>query len=359
MRAAVYHGPGDVRIEQRADPVPGPGELLLQVTVVGICGTDAHEYVEGPSTYPVHTPHAVTGHLGPLVPGHELAGTVLGRGTDVIGFADGALVVSGAGISCGQCRWCRDGRTNLCEQYSTVGLNRDGGLAEYVVVPAATCVLAGDYAVSGDWAALGQPMSIAVHAMRQGRLRPGETAVILGAGGIGAFLTYAVSQTTEHVVVGDLDPERLAIARDLGAEHAVLVAERSIADVLSEQDLVPAVIYEVSGSRAGVEDALAFAPRGARVVLVGLQSSSLSLALRDVSVRELELLGTNAHAVGLDLPEAMRLLATRRAGWADVAPVAITLEDLVEHGLRPLAEHRAPHIKTLVDPRASIGRATH
>ncbi|NKQ54299.1 alcohol dehydrogenase catalytic domain-containing protein [Amycolatopsis sp. K13G38] len=359
MRAAVFYGRGDVRVEEVPDAKAGPGELLLKVAGVGICGTDAHEFDSGPHMFPIEQAHAVTGHIGPMIPGHELAGVVEDRGAGVGGFEPGALVVSGAGVSCGKCFWCERAMTNLCRQYSTLGLNRNGALAQYVAVPASTCVDASGLGITADTAALAQPMSIAVHAMRRGRLGPGESAVILGAGGIGAFLTYAAADRCDSVVVSDLDAGRLRIASALGAAHTVHAGSgRSVEDVLAANDIIPSVIYEVSGSATGFEQALSLAPRGARLVMVGLQHGSRDIDVRDVSLREVELIGTNAHVCGLDLPEALRLLASREGGWTDVAPVALSLDKLVEEGLRPLAERRSTRIKTLVDPWAAESRKT-
>lgn len=360
MKAAVFHGRGDVRIEDVPAPAPASGEVLLRVSVAGICGTDAHEYAHGPHLFPVEHPHPVTGHVGPLIPGHEFAGVIVDRAGDVAerDFPTGSLVVCGAGISCGRCHWCRRGQANLCENYSTVGLNRPGGLAEYVAVPANTCLAAGTYGLPADWAALAQPMSIAVHALRRGRLLSGEVAVVLGAGGIGAFLAHAAVHQGAHVVVADLSADRLAVVRGLGAQHVVEVGPDSVAETLAEQRLVASVIYEVSGSAAGLRDALTLAQPGTRLVLVGLQPRPAEIDLRDVSTREIELIGTNAHVLGRDLPESLRLLAARNEGWSDIAPVALSLADLVEQGLRPLAERGNPRIKTLIDPWAERTRAT-
>ena len=358
MRAAVFHGQGDVRVETVADPSCGPGELLLEVTAVGICGTDAHEFRSGPHMFPIDSPHPVSGHVGPMIPGHEFAGVVRDVGAGVSGFAPGDLVASGAGISCGRCVQCRRGRTNLCQSYSTVGLQRDGGLAELVSVPAAICVNVAGTGLTPDAAALAQPMAIAVHAMRRGRLTEQDQAVILGAGGIGAFLTFAASQTAATVAVFDLDPDRLRIAGDLGATHAGRIGSVDPAAAVQQWGIEPTVIYEVSGTVAGLRSALAMRTKGARVVLVGLQGSEYALEARRFSLEEQELIGTNAHVCGADLPEAVRLLALREQSWSDVAPRALSLDDLVGEGLRLLAEGRSPRIKTLIDPRAEHSRPT-
>ena len=359
MRAAVFHGRGDVRVEDVPMPVPREGELLLKVAAVGICGTDAHEFSTGPHMFPIDHSHPVSGHVGPMIPGHEIAGIVVGTGSDVTDFSEGMLVVSGAGISCGTCHWCQRGRTNLCRSYSTLGLHQHGGLAEFVAVPASTCIDAGPFGVTSDTAALAQPMSIAVHAMRRGRLEKDDTAVIIGAGGIGAFLTYAAAQTGATVLVSDIDQSRLDIAGALGANYLFRPhGDQTIEAVLTAEELIPTVIFEVSGSPGGLAESLAIAPRGCRIVMVGLQSNPVDMDVRRVSLTEIELIGTNAHVKGTDLGEALRLLSSRDAGWEDIAPEAISLDELVSDGLIPLSERRSTRIKTLIDPWTTEKRKT-
>jgi len=128
VRAAVFNGPRDVRIEEVPEPTsPQPGEVVLEVVRAAICGTDAAEWDHGP----------ILCRPG-VVLGHEFVGRVVSVGDGVSELNVGDRVVSGAGISCGHCRWCRDGRTNLCAEYRTLGLQVDGGLAELVVSPART-----------------------------------------------------------------------------------------------------------------------------------------------------------------------------------------------------------------------------
>jgi (R,R)-butanediol dehydrogenase / meso-butanediol dehydrogenase / diacetyl reductase len=357
MRAALFHGNHDLRIEEVPAPLVGPGDLLLRVAAAGICGTDAHEYAAGPRMFPIERRDPRTGHVGPMIPGHEIAGIVEAIGEGVDGFAPGILVVTGAGISCGVCARCREGRTNLCERYATVGLQRHGGLAQFVVVPAATCVAAPSE-LTPDAAALGQPMAIGVHSMRQGSPRPGELALVIGVGGIGAFLTYALSATGVRTVAADLDDERLAIGRALGADLTLGPKDAPIAEVVRERIGEPDVVYEVTGTVAGLDAALSAVRPGGRVVAVGLHEHLREIDLRSLTLRELSIHGTNAHVVGADLPEALRLLAARHEPWSDVAPTALSLDRLVPDGLEPLAEGRSRRIKTLVDPWSEVSRPT-
>ena len=358
MRAAVYHGTRDIRIEEIAIPEPGPGELLLEVRAAGICGTDASEWDHGPMMFPVSQRNEWSGHAGPMVPGHEFGGRVVDRGPGVEGFPNGTLVASGAGVSCGSCGSCRAVVTNFCERYFTVGLQRNGALAQYVAVPAAICLDVGNLGLDDDRAALVQPMSIAVHSLRQGEPASGDTVVVIGVGGVGAFLVYAAARSGLRVVAADLDPDRLRIAAALGATLPLEVDRgRSLAVQLEEAlGGSAAVVYEVTGAPSVLNAALeVVAPRG-RVVAIGLGTAPVPIDVRSLTLRELRLVGTNAHVFAADFADAARLVTARSEGWSDVAPVALPLDLLVADGLLPMVEGRPERIKTLVDPSTTAIR---
>jgi (R,R)-butanediol dehydrogenase / meso-butanediol dehydrogenase / diacetyl reductase len=355
MRAAVFHGRGRIEIEEVPMPEPGADELLVEVGAAGVCGTDASEFTHGPTQFPIHRRHPVTGHLGPLVPGHEFGGTVVAMGSEVAGFSVGDVVASGAGMSCGRCPQCWAGMTNVCSRYATVGLSRHGALAQYVTTPASICVEVGSLGLGSDTAALLQPMAIAHHAFRRGRPREGQPVVVIGVGGIGAFIVHVAARSHGRVLAVDLDPHRLAIASTLGADRVIDPAVEDLAEVVAGFDRLP-VVYEVTGTAAGLESAWSILPPGATLVAVGIQEGARPIDLPSLTVGERELVGTNAHVAATDLPAAARLVAERPEGWSDVAPMVFPLEMLVEEGLRPLAEGRADRIKTLFDPSAGEAR---
>lgn len=340
MKAALYHGAGDIRFGYVPIPTPGRGEVLIKVTANGICGTDAHEYHAGPHMFPD------TG----FVPGHEFAGHVVEVGFDVDGLNENDLVACGAGISCGRCSWCLRGRTSVCERYTTLGLQQPGALAQYVVAPADICLEVGSYGLSQDVAALTQPMSIAVHSMRRGGPEKGDNVVVVGAGGIGAFLTYALVEEGARVTVIDRDERRLELARGLGASLAMGLDAFEDQETRNETIGIPTIIYEATGSASGLALTWDLAAPATRVVLIGLQSGASHLDLRRLSLKEIELIGTNAHAFSSDFADAAALLGSRTVGWADVAPTVFPLEDLVEHGLKPMIDGRPAAVKTLIDP---------
>ncbi|MFC9919897.1 zinc-dependent alcohol dehydrogenase [Agromyces binzhouensis] len=344
MRALVFTGAGDATVATLPVPEPGPGEVLVRVSVCGVCGSDAAEYDHGPVlTSP------------PVVLGHEFAGTVERIGPDVEGLAVGATVVCGAGVSCGTCRACLRGRTNLCERYRTAGLQSDGGLAEFAVVPGSVLLDVSGTGLSPDTLALAQPMSIAVHAVRRSGLGPSDHAVIVGTGGIGAFLVVAAAAVGQRVLAVDLDPERLALARRLGAHEVLDAHGGSVADRLQQLGMSPDVLFEVSGSAAGLRSVLDAARPGSTIVPVGIQRADVTVPLAQWTVREYTVIGTNAHVFADDLPEAVRLLAARD-DWSDVAPLALPLEHAVSEGLEPLRAGTSTRIKTLIDPRAEAPR---
>jgi (R,R)-butanediol dehydrogenase / meso-butanediol dehydrogenase / diacetyl reductase len=357
VRAAVYRGRGDIRIEEIAEPVPLGDELLIRVSAVGICGTDGHEYAHGPVQFAVPS-RSPWGPAGALVPGHEFSGVVVGVGADVAGFGEGDLVASASGVACGDCRWCRRGRTNLCLRYETVGLQRHGGLAQLCVVPAASCAVVDPQILTPDAAALGQPMAIAVHAVSRGEPAAGMEVLVIGAGGIGAFLVFALAQSGARVSVIEPDASRRELALGLGAALAVPPAAPDALRSALGEGHSPELIYEVTGNRGGLTLALGSLGRGTRLVVVGLQGAPAELDLRMLSIREAELIGTNAVVAADDLPRALQLLGRRAGSWADVAPVALALDDLVDQGILPLASGTSTRVKTLVDPWTSATRRT-
>src|SRR4051812_46629603 len=136
----------------------------MDVTLAAICGTDVGEYLHGPVQLPLYERHHASGHLGPIVIGHEFVGVVGAVGEGVTRLAPGDRVACGAGVSCGECRWCAAGRTNLCARYYTLGLSANGGLADRVAAPASACFAIVDTCDDRS-AVLAQPLAIALHAV--------------------------------------------------------------------------------------------------------------------------------------------------------------------------------------------------
>lgn len=351
MKAARFHGRGDVRIEEIAEPAPRPDEIVLDVIMASVCGSDSAEWAHGPHLIPIDAPHPVTGRHRPITLGHEFVGRVVVVGAAVEGFSRGDRVVSGAGVSCGQCEWCLAGRTNLCRRYYTLGFHADGGLAEQVASPASICRHVPE-SVSDEAAALTQPLAVALHAINRGAVDEGLDVAVIGAGGIGAFIIAAIADRRPAKLIAiDIDEQRLATARALGATD--LVNARSDDPATAIRDLTAGlgahVVCEASGSANAPQAAIRAARRGGRVVLIGLQSAPRELDLFDATVREIDIVTTLAHVCGHDIPHALDLLASPLLAKAVLHRV-VPLEELVDEALRPLASGTAPG-KILINPR--------
>lgn len=219
-------------------------------------------------------------------------------------------------------------------------------------------------------------MAIAVHAVSRGEPTAGMEVLVIGAGGIGAFLVFALAQSGARVSVIEADASRRELALRLGATRAVPppppaplkpyapsappappAPPDALRDALGEGHS-PELVYEVTGNPGGLALALGSLGRGTRLVLVGLQGAPAELDLRRLSLSEAELIGTNAVVAADDLPRALQLLGRRAGSWADVAPVALALDDLIDQGLRPLATGTSTRVKTLVDPWTPATRRT-
>jgi threonine dehydrogenase-like Zn-dependent dehydrogenase len=242
------------------------------------------------------------------------------------------------------------GRTNLCARYFTVGLHVHGGLAERVRLPASTCLPVPE-SCSHDHAALAQPLAVGIHAVARGRVSRGSDVAVIGVGGIGAFVVAAAAgRGARRIVAVDIDPDKLALARSLGATDVVDARHDDPAATVRELtggDGVD-VALEASGAPRGPSTAIALTRRGGAVVVIGLQKQPVALDLLDLTLREIDLHSSMAHVLADDLPDALALLADGRLGDA-VCDRVIGLDALVPDGLDAIAAGRA-NGKIVVDP---------
>jgi len=352
MIAAVYHAPGDVRVEDMPEPGdPQGADVVLEVTRAAICGTDASEFAHAPKFFPIAAPHPFSGHQGPTIMGHEFTGRVVALGPQAAGLAIGDRVVCGAGVSCGACEWCLRGRTNLCATYYTLGLHIHGGLAPYVRTPASLC-RAVPGTCSDDAAAMAQPLAVALHALRRSGAQPGQSIAVIGAGGIGSFLVGAAAASgAGDLIAVDLDDGRLEAARALGASHTVHAGREDAVEAIRAITGEGAdVVLEASGAPRSPGVAIAAAKRGGTVLIVGLQAEPVALDLFSAAIREVDLKTTLAHVCDEDLAAAVEMLDTTEFAHAAFGGL-IALSEVVPRGLVPLADGTASG-KLVVDVSA-------
>ncbi|MDA3645248.1 2,3-butanediol dehydrogenase [Saccharopolyspora indica] len=330
MKAAVYHGAGDVRIGEVPVRAPGPGEVQVRVAYCGICGSDKHEFVDGPHAIPVDRPHPESGVVAPLVLGHEFCGTVTAVGADVRGLAEGDRLAIEPHYRCGRCDRCRSGEYNICAHFGFAGLMGHGGLAEYATVPAYMAhVLPED--VSFEQAAVFEPASVALHALRRSGARPGESMAVVGLGPIGLLITLLARQLGVGRIHG-VDPEsaRRELAAELGAS--------SVGDDVPEVD----VAFEAVGIQSTLDTSLAVTRAGGRVVLAGLGGRLDFDAFRLVN-REQSIIATVGYRD--TFPELIRL-ASQGVDFSRIVTSTVPLDEVVERGLRA----GAGEVKVVVRP---------
>lgn len=334
MRAARWHGRRDVRVEDVPVPRVGPGEVLLRVSWCGICGTDVEEYRDGPVVVPVDAPNAITGQRAPITLGHEFAGSVVEVGPDVVGLAVGDRVVPEICLSCGECWYCRRHEYALCRSWAAIGLHGDGGLAEYVKVPARMCVrLPG--AIADDEAALIETTEVAVRAVRKGGVRLGDTVVIVGDGAVG-LITLQVARAagaTTAILVGHR-PARLEIGRQLGADAAIDSREPGWLDRVREftGGRGADVAIECGGRAEAIADSIAATRKGATIVLLAVIGVPVPVDTWPIVEGERTVVGSVQHHFDDDLPVAVRLMATGQVNVRPLISRRISLERVVDDG---------------------------
>ena len=334
MKASVLRAAGHVVLEERPMPTAGPGEVLVRVGSVGVCGSDVHYYEHGRiGDYIVDRP---------MVLGHEAGGEVAAVGPGVDSLVPGQRVSIEPGVPCRSCAQCLAGRYNLCPDmrfFATPPF--DGAFCEYVAMPAAFVHAVPD-SISDDAAGLIEPLSVAVWACRRGLVAPGSRVLVTGAGPIGlvcaqAALAYGASE----VVVTDVNPHRLQLARRLGAT-AVDVSDRPVDATGFEPD----VLLECSGNVQATTDAIRTVARAGHVVLIGMGGDELRLPLPYVQQRELVLTGAFRYAN--TWPTAIALVASGRVDLDAMVTGHFGLHE-VEQALTA-ARHDPLTVKVVVHP---------
>jgi len=351
MKAAVFYGQRDVRVESVPEPgAPGPHEVQIQVSLCGTCGSDSHAFGAGSKFIPVDQPHPVTHHCGPTVIGHEFIGTVVARGSEVDDLDVGDRVACGAGYYCGTCEWCRAGRINICPEYFVYGVAQHGGMTQLVNVPSKLNRRIPE-GCSDTAAACAQALSVSLHAVSRSGMGADDTVAVIGAGGVGAgVIAGAARRGVRSLMAVDLSAERLAVATRLGAEHEVNGSTVNSVDRIKEitDGFGAHVVVEASGTRAGMQMALDAVRRGGTVLQMGLPSEPASIDLLALTVREIDIVPSVSHICTEDLPEALDLLTT--TDFAQITTEGVVpLEHIVEGALEPMAEGRAKG-KLLIDP---------
>jgi len=307
MKALILHAPQQLKVGEWPTPRCGANDVLIRPIASGICAGDMQHY-GGRNPYTKY----------PLIGGHEVCGRVVEFGNNVDRFKPGDLVVIEPVVGCGACYPCRHGKPNCCVNFCLIGLHRPGGYAELCVVPDANL-----HPIPADLdpvtASFAEPLTIGIHACRRGEVSAAEYCLVLGAGPIGLAILEIAKLRGARVVITDINKERLAFARELGAE-TLQADDKLLPTVLEQTDNDGAdIVIEATGSPKVVESTVDFVAPGGRVVIVGLVKQGIGVTLPglDFTRKEVNLLGSR-NSVNC-FPEAITLLASGTVKYPRVA----------------------------------------
>ena len=352
MKAARFHGPGDIRIEDVPEPQVGPGQVEVTVDWCGICGTDLHEFLEGPIFIPpVGSPHPITGETLPVVMGHEFAGVVSAVGSGVTNVSEGDRVAVEPYIVCGECAACAAGRYNICRKLGFVGLaSQQGGFAEKCVVDARWAHPIGE--LGTDIGALVEPLAVGYHAVRLSGLRPGGSAVVFGAGPIGLVTAASLKAVgAGQVIVVEPAAARKEKASLAGADVVLDPTAQDVPEAV--RDLTGGAGGDVAFECAGIDAVLATAIRSVRpggtVVNVAIWGHEASVQMNDLVLSEVNVIGSLAYCN--DHTDTIKLLSDGKVAAEQFITGRIGIDGLVDKGFSELINNKEENVKILVSPQ--------
>lgn len=299
MKASRFLGNKTFAVTDLPTPYAGPGELVLRNQVCGVCGTDVHIYHGEPGSADVNPP---------VVLGHEYSGEVVEVGEGVTGFAVGDHVTVDPNIYCGHCVYCQNGKKQLCPSMEAIGVTRDGGFAQYSLIPASQAFKL-EPTVPWEAAAMAEPLACCLHGIDLAGIQVGDKVCVVGGGAIGLLMVQLAKLSgASQIVLSEPNEKRRQVGLQLGANAALdptrTDAQEAFAQVL---DGGANVVIECVGNVPAVKSAFQFAGKGATVLLFSVPKvdATFDLPLFDVYKKELTIKGsfvnpdTHARAVAL------------------------------------------------------------
>ena len=286
MKAAVFYGPNQpLKIEEVPTPEPATGQVLIKTAACGVCHTDLHYIDHGVPTF----------KKPPLILGHEPSGTIARLGKDVSGFKEGDRVLAPAVLTCGECEFCRTGRENICAAMVMFGNNIDGAYAEYFLAPAKDIFHLPDEIPLQEGSIIADAISTPFHAIKnRAEVKPGDTVVILGCGGVGINLVQMAAAVGGSVIAVDISPEKLEWAKKLGADITINPSEDEnwTKSVKKMTGGGADIAIEAIGNPSTIEAAFNTLRSGGRLVVLGYTHKNISLNAGKIMFREMEVVGS-------------------------------------------------------------------
>jgi L-iditol 2-dehydrogenase len=328
-------------LEEVAEPIPGPGQVRLEVETCGVCGSDIHAY---------YGEHPYIGF--PIQPGHEFAGRIESVGPGVAGWRIGQRVTAEPSLICGECENCRNGKYHICYNLRVIGCQTDGAMAKYVLVPASKLVeLPPD--MTFEQGSFVEPLAVGVHALRRGSVTPDTRLLILGAGTIGLMtLLAARGMGVTEITMTDLLDDKLDMALELGARHTLNVGKTDLLDFCRAaygRATAFDVAIECVGTHATVAGALPALKKGGKMVLAGVFPVEVMVNLGLVQDREIELIGTLMYQID-EFRVARDLIASGKAPVERLISARYPL-DRLDAAMKAIDEHPERNLKTMIHIR--------
>lgn len=332
MRAVCLKKPEHIGIIEIDKPSPKPGEALIKVRAMGICGSDIGAYR---GTNPLVS--------YPRVIGHEIAGEVAEIGANSRGLKPGDRVILDPYIFCANCYPCSLRRTNCCEDLKVLGVQTEGGMAEYFTHPAELLIPVPD-SIAWEHVPLAEPVTIALHAMHRTRLKAGEKIAINGAGAIGLLMALCAKAYGAEPIIVDLVDERLRFARELGIEHTINPRNQDMIETL--RDLtggrMAEVVCEASGANAAIRNTLDMVAYAGRIAFTGWPSGETSLPTAVITKKEIDIVGARTSAG--EFEEAIELMVSGRVPAYRLLSKTVTLDE-VPAMVKEQSEHPDRYLK--------------
>lgn len=356
MKAALWYGKNDVRVEEIEEPQVVKDSVKIKVKWCGICGSDLHEYLGGPIFIPVGQPHPLSGNVAPVVLGHEFSGEVVEVGEGVSKLKPGDRVAVEPIVACGKCPACREGKYNLCSSLGFHGLcGSGGGFAEYTVFPVEFVHKIPDN-MSYEQAALIEPMAVALHSIRVADFRTGDTALVLGSGPIGlATIECLKAAGASLVVVLQRKSVRQEYAKRAGAD---VVLDPNEVDVAAEvKKLTDGVgvdtAFETTGAEVGFNIGLDSVKFEGTLVITSIWEKPMTFNPNVLVFQEKKIVGTLAYRH--EFPATIAQMSDGRIKAQGYVTKKILLDDIVKEGFGTLTGHeKKSHVKIIITPDKSL-----
>ncbi|MCU9613047.1 2,3-butanediol dehydrogenase [Caldibacillus lycopersici] len=346
MKALRWYGVKDLRLDNIEEPTPKKNEVKIKVEWCGICGSDLHEYTAGPIFIPTEAPHPLSGGKAPIVMGHEFAGQVLEVGEGVTRVAVGDRVAIEPIYSCGECEACKQGKYNLCEKMGFYGLcGGGGGFSEFAAVPEHMLHKLPE-TVSYEQGALVEPSAVALHAVKQSKLKVGDKAAVFGTGPIGLLVIEALKAAgAGEIYAVELSEQRRAKAEELGA----IAIDPNKGDVVEQIHQLTNggvdVAYEVTGVPPVLTQAILSTKFNGETMIVSIFEREASLHPQNIVMKERTINGIIGYRDVF--PAVISLMAQGYFPADKLVTKRITLDEVIDEGFEGLLRERN-HIKILV-----------